>query len=106
MTLQEVMATIFFLIGVGGLIRANVVFGEITAAINRLEPKEQANFYGFQRHRFFDVLADYRRLYPEGKLISRVFLWAGIGSSWVLVATVYCLVYGVGSSGYVPRHHP
>jgi hypothetical protein len=68
MNLQGVLATTVFLVGIGSLIRGNVLFGEIVADIKRLEPKNQPNLYGFERHRFFDVLADYRRLYPEGRL--------------------------------------
>jgi hypothetical protein len=63
------------------------------ADINRLLPKERAvPVYGFVRHRFFDILTEYRRLYPNGRLLLRLYIWGAIGLvCWL--ACVVCLFF-------------
>jgi hypothetical protein len=84
MTIQAAVATLLFLAAIGCMVRANLLFREIVAEINRLLPAEQAiSLTGFVRHRFFEILGNYRKLYPDGKLVIRLAVWSavGIGSS-------------------------
>ena len=70
MTFKVVVSAVLFLVGIGCMVRANLLFREILVEINRLLPKEQAiSLDGFARHRFFEILGGYKALYPDGKLV-------------------------------------
>jgi hypothetical protein len=78
--IQTIAGLAFFVLGVGFALRTNKLFGDIVADINRLRPMEKAiPVNGFIRHRFFSILMEYRKLYPDGRLHSRVYISSGIG---------------------------
>jgi hypothetical protein len=105
MTIQVAVSAIFFLISMGCMVRANLLFGEIGADINRLLNGEQAiSLAGFVRHRFFEILSTYRKLYPDGKLVFKLQIWAAIGFACFLGSVCYWFFSGAGSAGYIPRH--
>ena len=80
MTTPKIVGIVLFIISVGCALRANLLIGEIVSDINRLLPTERGvPIYGFVRHRFFDILAEYRRLYPKGRSLFRLYIWGGIG---------------------------
>ena len=73
MTFQVVVSAVLFLVGIGCMVRANLLFREIIVEINRLLPTERAiSLDGFARHRFFEILGGYKGLYPDGKLVLAV----------------------------------
>jgi hypothetical protein len=93
-----------FLVGMGCMVRANLLFREIVSEINRLLPEEQAiSLNGFVRLRFFDILAEYRRLCPGGKLIVRFSIWSAIGFICFLGSAGYLFFSGAASAGYIPK---
>jgi hypothetical protein len=105
MVVQTVISAALFFIAIGCVIRANLLFGEIVTDVNRLLPKEQAiPVFGFTRHLFFDVLAEYRRLYPNGKLARKFYIWTAIGFACLIGCACYLVFSGVGTAGYIPRH--
>jgi hypothetical protein len=105
MTVQMAVCAAFFFIGIGCVIRANLLLGEIVADVNRLLPEELAiSLSGFARRRFFDILAKYRRLYPNGKLAHQMSIWVGVGFACLFGAACYWFFSGAGSVGYVPKH--
>jgi hypothetical protein len=99
------VAAVAFLIGIGCMVRANLLFGEIVTEINRLLPKERAvPLAGFVRHQFFDILAEYRRLYPGGRLVLRLSIWTAVGFVCMSGPVGYCFLSGALSTGYVPMN--
>lgn len=89
MTIQMFVGAALFFVVVGCAVRANLLFGEIVTDINRLVPEEQAiSLSGFVRHRFFAILTEYRRLYPDGKLIHKFNAWAALGFACFIGAAV------------------
>jgi hypothetical protein len=105
MTVQEVVSAVFFLISMGCMVRANLLFREIVAEINRLTPAERAiPFTGFLRHRFFEVLGEYKRLYPDGKLVLTLSIWSAIGFLCLFGSAGYWIVSGAAFTGYIPRN--
>jgi hypothetical protein len=100
MRVQTIVGLVFFIIAAGCALRANLIIGKIVAEINRLLPKEQAvPVYGFVRHRFFDILTEYRRLYPDGKLLLRFYTWGIIGLVCWLACAGCLLFWTVGPAG-------
>jgi hypothetical protein len=80
MTVHTAIYLALFFIAMGCVARANLLFGDIVADINRLLPEERAiSLSGFTRHRFGEILIEYRKLYPDGKLASRFYIWAAAG---------------------------
>lgn len=106
MNIQTIAGLVLFIIAAGCSLRANLLVGDIVAAINQLLPKEQAvPVYGFVRHRFFDILAEYRRLCPRGRLLLKFYIWCVIGlACWL--ACVGCLFFfTAGPVGPPLRHY-
>jgi hypothetical protein len=105
MTVQVTVSSVFFLIGMGCLVRANLLFREIVIEINRLLPTERAiSLAGFARHRFFEILGEYKRLYPDGKLALRLSMWSTVGFICLFGSVGYWFFSGAASSGYIPRN--
>lgn len=100
-----VVSTVFFLIGIGCMLRANLLFREIVVEINRLIPTERAiSLAGFVRYRFFEILGEYRRLYPDGKLVLRLSIWSAVGFACLFGSVGYWFFSGAASTGYIPRN--
>jgi len=80
MTIQAVVYAVLFFIGTFCIIRANLLFFDVVADVNRLSPEDRAiPLAGFMRHRFGEAVTRYRRHYPDGKLILKMYVWAAIG---------------------------
>lgn len=106
MTVQATVAGVFFLIGIGCMVRANLLFGQIVAEINRLLPAEQAaSLAGFVRHRSFEILGKYRKLYPDGKLVLKLAIWSALGFASLFGSAGYWFFSGAASIGYILRNH-
>jgi len=99
-----IIGSTIFLIGMACMVRANLLAGEIVAEINRLVPEErEISPIGFIRLRFFDILADYRRLCPGGKLALHLSIWSAIGFACFLGSASYWFFSGAASAGYIPK---
>jgi hypothetical protein len=106
MIVQNVIAATLFLISMGCMARANLLFREIIAEINRVLPKDRTiNPWGFNNYRFFEILAEYKRLCLGGKLTHKVSIWAGIGFTCFFASAGYWFLSGAGTAGYISRHH-
>ncbi|HET6841443.1 MAG TPA: hypothetical protein VFK06_07115 [Candidatus Angelobacter sp.] len=104
MTVQTAVSAIFFIVGIGCIIRVNLLFSEIVVEINRLLPAERAiSLAGFARHQFFEILAEYKRLYPGGKLVLRLSIWSAVGFACLFGSAGYWFFSGEASTGYIPR---
>ncbi len=104
MVVQTVISAALFLIAIGCVIRANLLFGEIVAEINKLLPEDQAiTLSGFVRHRFFEILTEYKRLYPDGKLVRKMHMSTAFGFACLIGSAGYLFFSGAGSVGYIPR---
>lgn len=100
MTVQTAVSAIFFIVGIGCIIRVNLLFSEIVVEINRLLPAERAIYLsGFERHRFFEILREYRKLYPDGKLVVKLSIWSAIGFASLFGAAGYWFFSGAASTG-------
>jgi hypothetical protein len=105
MTVQKIVGICLFIISCGCTLRANLLIGDIVSEVNRLLPKGRViPTYGFVRHRFFDILTEYRRLYPDGKLLRRLYIWGAMGFACWIGSVAYLFFSGAGSVGYIPRH--
>jgi hypothetical protein len=105
MTIQVVVSTVFFLIGIGCMLRANLLFREIVAEINLQLPNERAiPVTGFVRYRFFEAICEYRKLYPDGKLVLGLSIWSTIGFLCLFGAAGYWFFSGAASTGYIRRN--
>jgi hypothetical protein len=105
MNIQTIAGLAFFIVAAGCILRANLLMGNIVADINRMLPKERAvPVYGFVRHRFFQILAEYRRLYPEGRLLLRFYIWGAIGFTCWLACGVCLFFWTAGPAA--PLRHP
>jgi hypothetical protein len=93
MKIQTIAGLVLFIIAAGCSLRANLLIGDMVADVNRLLPKERAiPVYGFVRHRFFDILTEYRRLYPDDRLLLKFHISGLIGlACWL--ACVGCLLF-------------
>jgi hypothetical protein len=106
MKIQTIAGLVLFIIAAGCSLRANLLIGAMVADVNRLLPKERAiPIYGFVRHRFFDILTEYRRLCPDGRLLLKFYILGVIGLvCWL--ACVGCLFFGTaGPVGSALRHY-
>ena len=105
MTAQVAVSSVFFLLGTGCIVRANLLFREIVIEINRLLPTERAiSLTGFARRRFFGILGEYKRLYPDGKLLLRLSIWSAVGFACLFGSVGYWFFSGAASTGYMPRN--
>ena len=105
MTVQVVVSALSFLISMACMIRANLLVREIVVEINRLLPAErEISLTGFARHRFFEILMEYRKLYPDGKLVVELSIWSAIGFASLLGAAGYWFFSGAASTGYILRN--
>jgi hypothetical protein len=106
MSVQAAVNTVFFLIGIGCILRTNFLFREIVIEINRLLPAERAiSLAGFVRNRFFEILGEYKRLYPDGKLVLRLSIWYAVGFVCLFGSVGYWFFSGAASTDYIPRNH-
>jgi hypothetical protein len=104
MTFLLLVCLTLFVIGIGCVIRANFFFGEMVSKINQLRPAERAiSLSGFARHRSFGVIEEYKRLYPDGKLVLKFFIWTAIAFAFLLGSSLIWLLWGAPSAGYIPR---
>ena len=104
MTGQGVVGAIVFLMGIGCIVRANILFREIVAKINQLLPADRAiSLAGFVRHRFFEILGEYRKLYPDGKLVLKFPIWSAIGFAFFFGCAGYWFISGAASAAYIVR---
>jgi hypothetical protein len=105
MILQSVICAALFFISVTCIGRANLLFGEIVAEINRVLPEDRAisRTGFFARYRDVEVFAEYKRLYPDGKLVRKMHMWTAIGFACFFGFAGYLFFSGVGSAGYIPR---
>jgi hypothetical protein len=105
MTVQSAICAVFLVIGIGCIIRANLLFSEIVAEINRVVPAERAiSLAGFVRHRFFEILGEYKKLYPAGKLVLTMLIWCAIGFGSFFGAAGYLFFSGAATTGYIMRN--
>jgi hypothetical protein len=105
MTIQTTLSIGFFLVGIGCMVRANLLFREIAVEINRLLPAERAiSLAGFARHRFFEILGEYKRLYPDGKLVLKLSIWSAVGFACLFGSAGYWFFSGAASTDYIPRN--
>ena len=105
MTFQVVVSAVLFLVGIGYMVRANLLFREIIVEINRLLPTERAiSLDGFARHRFFEILGGYKGLYPDGKLVLSFSIWSVVGFACLFGSVGYWFFSGAASTGYMPRN--
>jgi len=88
----------------GCILRANLLFREIVAEINRvLPPQRGVSTAGFVRLQFFETQEEYERLYPDGKLVLRMSIWGAIGFACFLGSAGYWFFSGAASANYIPR---
>jgi len=100
MCVRAVIYLALFFIGMGCVARANLLFGDMVRSVNRLLPEAQAiKPWGFNRHRLFEILAEYRRLYPDGKLAVKAYVWTAIGFVSFFGVAVYWFFFSLGSAG-------
>jgi hypothetical protein len=101
---HDVICGLLFLSAVLCVAYANQVFRDIVADINRAIREDQGiSLSGFVQHRLFEILAEYRRLYPDGKLIRKFRVWNAIGYACFLGSLAYWILSGVGTAGYISR---
>jgi hypothetical protein len=104
MIVQVLICATLFLIGIGCVIRANLLFGDVVAEINKMLPEERAiSLSGFVRHRFGEIMVEYKKLYPDGKLAHRFHIWTAIGFACLIGFAGFLLFSGVGSASFIPR---
>ena len=105
MTAQTIVSAVFFFIGIGCIARANLIFREIVVAINRtLATERRISPSGFARHRFFEILGEYKRLYPDGNLVLGLSILSSVGFACLFGSVGYWFFSGAASTGYIPRN--
>jgi len=103
MVIQNAITGVLLMLSIGCVVRASVLFGNIAQQVNRLVAKEkQVN--PWDRRVFFRILREYRQLNPNGTVILKMNLWAGIGFALAAVAVIYWFFSGAASVGYIPTH--
>jgi hypothetical protein len=100
MTVRSVISAALFLTGIGCIAHANFLFGDIVADVNRLHPPERAiSLLGLGRHQLSEVRREYKRLYPDGKLVLKYYIWAAVGLACVFGSAVYWFFSQARSAG-------
>jgi hypothetical protein len=82
MSIQVYTQIFILLAGVSCMIFGALMINTIIGEINRKLPEnEQISYFGGHRTKYHRIREEYRRLYPDGRLLfySRVFSFAGIG---------------------------
>jgi hypothetical protein len=94
MTVRLVLCAASLFIGMGCVMRGNLLYRKIVDEINRVLPEEKTiDLWGFSRHRLFEALAEHRRLYPDGKLVVRCCIWWAIGFAfWIGTAGCWYII--------------
>jgi hypothetical protein len=56
------------------------------------------------RHRLFEILGEYRKLYPGGKLVLWFEIWSAIGLASMFGGAGYWFFSGAATTSYILRN--
>jgi hypothetical protein len=81
-----VLIAVFVAAGTACIITSNVMFYRIFDDVNSKRPREQQFGFMFVNIRFFEIMGEHTRSFPESRKRSLMYLWAGSGFALFLTA--------------------
>jgi hypothetical protein len=79
------LIAVFIATGAACLITSNVIFYQILNEVNSKRSPEQRFGFIFANVRFFEIMRDHARLFPESRNRGLMYMWTGIGFALLLM---------------------